>query len=103
MRRAAALVLVLLAACARQPEEPPKAFLATAWRDYVGVYVAPEGYVLDRTRGPDGEVVSEAQGYALLRAAWERDAATFDRVLAWTERTLRRPDGLYAWRWSPAK
>ncbi len=103
MRRAAAFVLlVLLAACSREATEPPKVFLATAWRDYVGVYVAPEGYVLDRTRGPDGEVVSEAQGYALLRAAWERDAETFDRVLSWTERTLRRPDGLYAWRWTPA-
>ncbi|HEV7730850.1 MAG TPA: glycosyl hydrolase family 8 [Candidatus Binatia bacterium] len=103
MRRITALVLlVLLAGCARQADETPMAFLGTAWRDYVPVYVMPDGYVLDRTRGPDGEVVSEAQGYALLRAAWMRDADTFDRVLTWTERTLRRPDGLYSWRWSPA-
>lgn len=101
-RRAALALLLVLAACSRPQTEPPTAFLATAWTDYVQVYVAPQGYVLDRTRGPDGEVVSEAQGYALLRAAWERDAETFDRVLAWTERTLRRPDGLYSWRWSPA-
>ncbi len=102
MRSLAFLILVTLAACAGPQAEPPKAFLAEAWRDYVAVYVAPDGYVLDRTRGTGGEVVSEAQGYALLRAAWMRDADVFDRVFAWTERVLRRADGLYAWRWSPA-
>jgi endo-1,4-beta-D-glucanase Y len=56
--------------------------------------------VLDRTRG-DGEAISEGQGYALLRAAWLCDEPTFDRVLAWVEANLRRPDGLYGWRWSP--
>ena len=104
-RPAAALVAgvlsgLVLAGCASRPSSPV-AFLREAWRDYVDVYVAPAGYVLDRTRG-GGEVVSEAQGYALLRAAWIGDADTFDRVFAWTERTLRRPDGLYSWRWTPA-
>lgn len=102
MRRALAALgmAALVAGCAPRSEVPLPEFLTTAWTDYVATYVSPEGYVLDRTRG-EGEVISEAQGYALLRAAWERDAETFDRVFAWTERTLRRPDGLYSWRWSP--
>lgn len=102
MRRvlAGVAIALLVAGCASRPEEPAPAFLRTAWTDYVATYVSAEGYVLDRTRG-EGEVISEGQGYALLRAAWEGDAETFDRVFAWTERTLRRPDGLYAWRWTP--
>lgn len=57
------------------------------------------GYVLDRTRG-DGEAISEGQGYALLRAAWMCDEPAFDRIFAWVEANLRRPDGLYSWTWS---
>jgi endo-1,4-beta-D-glucanase Y len=57
------------------------------------------GYVLDRTRG-DGEAISEGQGYALMRAAWMCDEPTFDRIFAWAEANLRRPDGLYSWTWS---
>ena len=32
-----------------------------------------------------------------------RDRATFDRVLAWTEAHLKRPDGLYSWLFSPVE
>ncbi len=63
-------------------------------------YVHADGYVLDRTRG-GGEVTSEGQAYALLRAAWMGDLATFERVLRWTDERLRRPDGLVSWRWAP--
>jgi len=48
-----------------------------------------------------GEVTSEGQSYALLRAAWMRDEATFRKVLTWTEATMKRDDGLYSWRWLP--
>jgi endo-1,4-beta-D-glucanase Y len=75
--------------------------LARAWGAYKQVYLRSDGYVLDRTRN-NGEVTSEAQGYALLRAAWMDDAATFDRVFQWTEARLRRPDGLFSWRWTPS-
>lgn len=47
----------------------------------------------------DGTVTSEAQSYALLRAVWSDDRATFDRTWAWTQAHLQRSDGLYAWRW----
>lgn len=77
-----------------------RAFLAESWEAYRRIYVHPSGYVLDRTRN-GGEVTSEGQSYALLRAAWMGDRATFDRVSGWTARVLQRPDGLHAWRWSP--
>src|SRR5690606_15934360 len=45
---------------------------------------------------------SEGQGWALLMAEAHNDRATFDRVLAWTGRSLKRPyDSLHAWRWVP--
>src|SRR5206468_11130592 len=55
--------------------------------------------VRDPLRG--GRVTSEAQSYALLQAAWLRDADTFERVRTWTDDNLKRPDGLYAWLWDP--
>lgn len=97
-------LLLALAAAACLPPRPiatsGPAFLRDSWDAYKARYLHADGYVLDRTRG-GGEVTSEGQSYALLRAAWLDDRATFARVLDWTERTLARPDGLYSWRWSP--
>jgi endo-1,4-beta-D-glucanase Y len=97
---AAVTAATALAACTSPPTS--REVLAEAWQKYERRYISPEGYVVDHTRG-GGEVISEAQGYALLRALWSCDEPTFDRVLAWTDAHLRRPDGLYAWRWSPAR
>ncbi len=47
----------------------------------------------------DGTVTSEAQAYALLRAAWSNDRTTFDRTWAWTSANLLNDDGLLAWAW----
>jgi endo-1,4-beta-D-glucanase Y len=99
VRWAALLFLTVLAGCTRQPTT--RELLDEAWQLYKTSYVTPEGEVVDQTRG-GGETISEAQGYALLRAVWSCDEATFDRVRAWTDAHLRRPDGLYAWRWSSA-
>ena len=102
MRRAAVLasvLLALLAGCQRRAPSP-RDYLRDAWESYKPVYVAEPGYVLDRTRG-DGQAISEGQGYALLRAAWMCDLPAFERTFRWVEANLRRPDGLYAWAWSP--
>src|SRR5262249_30393857 len=43
---------------------------------------------------------SEGQGYALLRAVWADDSATFQKVWSWTKQTLQvRSDKLFAWKW----
>lgn len=47
----------------------------------------------------DGSVTSEAQSYALLRAAWSNDRTAFDQAWGWTQVRLERPDGLLAWQW----
>lgn len=78
-----------------------RAFLERAWDVYKRTYVRGDGYVLDPSR-EQGETTSEGQGYALLRAAWMRDEAAFSRLFRWTEQRLKRPDGLYSWRWTPA-
>ena len=90
-------------ACGRSPSEPlsDRAFVVSAWAAYKRTYIDADGYVRDPSRGT-GEVISEAQGYALLRAVWMRDEETFFRVWRWTDRHLRRADGLYSWRWTPA-
>jgi len=92
-------LLLLLAGCQKTNDAPSiQTFLVTSWKTYKEVFIRPEGYVWDQTRQ---EVTSEGQSYALLRAAWMGDRETFDRVFAWTEGHLARPDGLYAWQWTP--
>jgi len=92
------MLVALLPGCERR-QPSARDYLRSAWEDYKAVYVQPPGYVLDRTRG-EGEAISEGQGYGLMRAAWMCDEPTFDRIFAWVEANLRRPDGLYSWTWS---
>jgi endo-1,4-beta-D-glucanase Y/4-amino-4-deoxy-L-arabinose transferase-like glycosyltransferase len=47
----------------------------------------------------EGDVTSEAQSYAMLRAAWLGDRAAFDAAWAWTQAELINPQGLPGWRW----
>ncbi len=80
--------------------DDPEAYLARAWTRYKRGYIHPDGYVHDPVRD-GGEVTSEGQSYALLRAVWSGDQATFARVWRWTDENLRRADGLLSWRWRP--
>jgi endo-1,4-beta-D-glucanase Y len=47
----------------------------------------------------EGAVTSEAQSYAMLRAAWLDDRAGFDAAWAWSRTHLIGADGLPAWLW----
>lgn len=101
---AAGLVMVCLApglAAAQEVPGTPEETLAALWQSYRDRYITAKGEVIDPSR--EGRVSSEAQSYALVRAVWMRDHATFARVLAWTDAHLRRPDGLYSWWWDPAR
>ena len=71
--------------------------LAASWQSYREQFISPEGRVVLPER--DGGTISEAQAYALLRAVWAGDEATFARVSAWTVNNLGRPDHLLAWHW----
>ncbi len=88
-------------ACARGPSPPASSdFLRSSWEAYRRLYIRPDGYVIDPRRD-GGSVTSEGQAYAMLRAVWMEDRATFERLSRWTEANLRRDDGLHAWLWSP--
>lgn len=102
IRLLTAILLGTLAWGCRSPGVSRAEFLDRSWDRYRTLYLSEAGYVLDpRRNGGEGGVTSEGQGYALLRAVWEDDPVTFDRVFRWTEEHLKRGDGLYSWAWSP--
>lgn len=52
----------------------------------------------------NGVTTSEGQSYAMLRAVWACDPATFDTVWNWTKKNLRRKnDKLFAWKYNNGK
>jgi endoglucanase len=73
--------------------------LGSMWSLFVQRFVMPDGRVVDNGNG--GISHSEGQGYTLVLAARAGDRATFDRVLAWTERELYGAREFAAWRWEP--
>ena len=83
--RFVAVVLALLA-CGCGPADD--ALLARTWAGYRSRFIAPDGRVVRPEHGND--TVSEGQAYAMLRAAWMDDQATFDRVWHWTKERLSR-------------
>ncbi len=54
------------------------------------------GYYLDENRKGN----TESQSYAMMQALRVDDPETFDRVWQWTKTHLRRPDGLFAWKFT---
>jgi endoglucanase len=70
--------------------------LLRSWESYKNRFIQ-DGRVID----PAGNVTtSEGQAYALLRAVYVDDRATFDAVWRWTQANLQvRDDELLAWRW----
>jgi endoglucanase len=78
------------------------ALLARSWAGYKSRFILPDGRVLRPEHGND--TVSEGQAYAMLRAAWMNDQATFDRVWQWTREHMNRggmpAPALLAWRWT---
>lgn len=95
-----ALLLLLLAAGCRGAPLADEEFLKEEWDSYRSTYIHRDGYVFD-PHNNGGEVTSEGQSYALLRAVWMDDEKTFERVFRWTEKKLKRRDGMYAWQWHP--
>ena len=70
------------------------------WALFRERFVTPGGRTVDTGNGNSSH--SEGQGWTLLMAEAHDDRATFDRVLSWTRRELKRPyDSLHAWRWLP--
>ena len=75
------LLALDLTGCAERLFQPRlEEVLAASWQSYRQQFISPEGRVVLPER--DGGTISEAQAYALLRAVWAGDEATFTRVCA---------------------
>ncbi len=79
---------------------PPSDIQRAEWAAFRDRFLAPEGRIVDT--GNQNISHSEGQGWALMSAVRADDREAFDRILAWTVATLRRPqDELFAWRFRP--
>jgi endoglucanase len=70
-----------------------------AWEHYKQRFLTAEGRIADS--GNNGVSHTEGQGYAMVMATAYDDRAAFDKLWGWTRATLRRPDGLFSWRYVP--
>ena len=70
------------------------------WRSFKSRFLSESGRIVDNGSGDVSH--SEGQGWGLLFATVAQDQASFDLILNWTTRTLKRPtDSLHAWRYVP--
>jgi endoglucanase len=75
--------------------------VADGWRTFKSRFLAQDGRIVDNGNGDVSH--SEGQGWGLLFSVAAEDQASFDLILRWTKRALRRPnDALHAWRYVPA-
>lgn len=74
--------------------------LVRAWQSFAQRFVGADGRVIDT--GNAGITHSEGLGTALLLAQAADDRVRFEQVLGFAQR-LRRPDGLFSWKWAPGQ
>lgn len=106
----------MISACASAPlgmvpSEAGSAIITTdactihpAWADFVGGFISSDGRVID-TSVAEKITTSEGQSYALFFALINRDQASFEQILRWTENNLASGDlsaNLPAWSWGKA-
>lgn len=97
--RAVALLLLPLCLAAAPPVERDRQLdeLSALWSFY-RFQLIQDGRVVEPDEGRI--TTSEGQGYAMLRAVWSNDPATFEAVWKWTRQNLRvRGAALFAWKW----
>ncbi|MDB5413310.1 MAG: Glucanase [Rubritepida sp.] len=70
------------------------------WATFRDRFMAREGRIVDS--GNQGVSHTEGQGWSMLAAVRADDRTTFDRLLGWTMRALKRSgDELFSWRYQP--
>ncbi len=91
-----ALIALILIFWPRDPNALPGA----DWRTFKSRFLDQSGRVVDTGNGNISH--SEGQGYGMLLAVAFRDRGSFDRMWAWTQEHLQRPDDhLFSWRYRP--
>lgn len=79
-------------------KNPPATLDPQLWVQYCDRFVTADGRTIDRDNEPNGISHTEGQAYAMLLAEAAGDRVRFDRFWSWTLRNLRRPDGLFSWK-----
>lgn len=74
----------------------PQQVLTRSWESYKRNFMQ-SGRVIDPEN--NGVTTSEGQSYALLRAVWMGDQATFDQVWQWTKTNMQMATGVFGWNW----
>ena len=73
-----------------------------AWDTYKSRFLMPDGRIVDT--GNKNVSHTEGQGFAMLMAVANDDRASFDKMWAWTEKTLKnKKTGLFYWRYNPVE
>jgi endoglucanase len=72
--------------------------LQESWQAYKTHFIQADGRVVDHSNADI--TTSEGQAYAMLKALWINDQATFDLVWTWAKANLDyEKSGLFAWKW----
>ena len=82
-----------------EPRTAPP-ILKESWNAYVQRFIQEDGRVIDYSAASIS--TSEGQAYAMLRAVWIGDRASFDKTFNWALNNLNsgiRGDNLWAWKW----
>lgn len=70
------------------------------WSEYRSRFITADGRVVDKDSDPKGVTHSEGQGYGMLLAEAAGDREHLDLLWQWTQSHLRRPDGLFSWKFA---
>ena len=84
-----------------QSQDRPQELAEAAARRFLDRYATPEGRVRRIDQG--GDTVGEGQAYGMLLAAAIGDSQRFDAIWEWTQKNLRRPDGLISFLWQDGR
>jgi endoglucanase len=70
------------------------------WDQYRSRFITADGRLIDRDNDSKGVTHTEGQGYGMLLAEAAGDRKRFDLLWQWTLSHLRRPDGLFSWKFA---
>lgn len=70
------------------------------WDQYRSRFITADGRVIDKDNDPNGVTHTEGQGYGMLLAEAAGDQRQFSLLWQWTQSHLRRPDGLFSWKFA---
>lgn len=70
------------------------------WQQYRSRFITADGRLIDRDNDPKGVTHTEGQGYGMLLAEAAGDRKRFALLWRWTRSHLRRPDGLFSWKYA---